>query len=337
MTAYEASSLRAELQEPPALAARSAKTDALLVVGRWLAACGYAFTTVTPATHARIMARNGERIATSPRDVFGWSFPFHRNLLPSSVLAALENADAVDAAEGGLLRSCVRCSTLDELLFFHSAYPTLAADAVFFGPDTYRFARFIRNALPSLRSRPQCIVDVGCGSGAGGLLAGALLDDDNQLILADINIKALELARINAQLAGQAHVQCVHSDVLASVTGRIDLILANPPYLADASGRAYRDGGGHLGEGLTIRIVREALQRLSPGGHLLLYTASAIADGRDALRDALAALLNAAGAEFTYGEIDPDVFGEELETPAYAHIERIAVVGLVARQSGNAS
>jgi hypothetical protein len=30
-----------------------------------------------------------------------------------------------------------------------------------------------------------------------------------------------------------------------------------------------------------------------------------------------------------YDEIDPDVFGEELEQPAYAAAHRIAVVGLV--------
>jgi len=29
-----------------------------------------------------------------------------------------------------------------------------------------------------------------------------------------------------------------------------------------------------------------------------------------------------------YRELDPDVFGEELERPAYARVERIAVIGL---------
>lgn len=30
--------------------------------------------------------------------------------------------------------------------------------------------------------------------------------------------------------------------------------------------------------------------------------------------------------QWCYEEIDPDVFGEELEQPAYQHIERIALV-----------
>ena len=45
---------------------------------------------------------------------------------------------------------------------------------------------------------------------------------------------------------------------------------------------------------------------------------------KDALLDALA------GFEVSYREIDPDVFGEELEREDYADVERIAVVGLVA-------
>ncbi|MGE0403972.1 MAG: SAM-dependent methyltransferase, partial [Kofleriaceae bacterium] len=32
-------------------------------------------------------------------------------------------------------------------------------------------------------------------------------------------------------------------------------------------------------------------------------------------------------AELVYEEIDPDVFGEELDTPAYRDVDRIAAVG----------
>lgn len=37
----------------------------------------------------------------------------------------------------------------------------------------------------------------------------------------------------------------------------------------------------------------------------------------------------AVGGSTSYDEIDPDVFGEELEQPAYAAAHRIAAVGLV--------
>ncbi len=306
---------------------------ALLAVGRWLSSQDYAFTTVTPATHARVLARDGGRVAGSARDIFGWSLPFQPKLLPPAILTAMHDADAMEPV-GALLRSRLRCSTAEGSLFFHSAYPTLSPESVFFGPDTYRFVRFLRAALSSRARPPRRLVDVGCGSGAGGLLAARFAGGDPRIVLADINPQALQLARVNAQLAGR-NVDCVHSDVLASIDGDIDLVVANPPYLADPAGRAYRDGGGQLGEGLSVRIVREAMSRLAPGGTLLLYTATAVVDGRDRLRAALEPLLEAARATFTYEEIDPDVFGEELETPAYAEVERIAAVGLAATLPGD--
>src|SRR5947209_4318790 len=88
------------------------------------------------------------------------------------------------------------------------------------------------------------------------------------------------------------------------------LLLANPPYLADDAGRTYRDGGGALGTGLSVRIVREALDRLRPGGRLLLYTATPVIEGEHVLWPQLEPLL--CGLRHDYLELDPDVFGEEL-------------------------
>ncbi len=46
--------------------------------------------------------------------------------------------------------------------------PTAERDAVFFGPDTYRFAIFLRHHV----QQAARAVDIGCGSGAGGLALG---------------------------------------------------------------------------------------------------------------------------------------------------------------------
>ncbi|MFC5496811.1 methyltransferase [Caenimonas terrae] len=307
--------------------------ESLVLVGRWLQQSGYRFITPTPATHARVNARPDAQLGRDPRDVFGWSRPFQPGLLPAQVLGWLD-AGGLLQRQDGLLRSRVRFSTLGDRLYAHSAYPTSDADAVFFGPDTYRFAALIdaqlqREPLPA----GATILDVGCGAGPGGMvaaLAGAAARPE--LLLADINPQALLHARANAALAGLERVGFVQSDLYAQAPGRFDLIVANPPYLVDASARTYRHGGGPLGGGLSERIVAEGLPRLAPGGRLLLYTGAAIVDGRDPLAEALMPLVQAAGCEWRYWELDPDVFGEELDAPAYRQAERIAAVALVARR-----
>ena len=300
---------------------------ALVSIGRALREAGYSFTTITPASHKRVNGRPGAEVARSLRDVFGWSRPFEPTLLPKPLLSLLEAAEAVEAVErkGPLLRSLVRFSTLGASLYVHSAFPTDAPDAVFFGPDTYRFLAFLRPHIgPAKR-----VVDIGCGAGPGGLAFAAAAE---RVTLADISARALKLARVNAALAGLPGAEIIESDVLGSVEGEVDVALANPPYLVDDGARIYRHGGDELGSALSTRIVREAIARLSPGGRLLVYTGAPVVEGRDVFRAAVEPLLESAGARFTYAEIDPDVFGEELDRPVYASsgVERIAAVGLAA-------
>ena len=285
-------------------------------LGRALRETGYSFITPTPATHRRVVAR-AERARTL-RDVFGWSRPFSPDFLAPPLLPLLEAACALER-DGPLLRSTVRFSSLGPLLLAHSAFPTTAPDAVFFGPDTYRFASFLAARAPP---RIVSLADVGCGTGAGGLL---LASRAASVQLLDVNEKALEFARANCELNDVA-ARITRSDVLAAAADPLELVIANPPYLSDDSGRTYRDGGGTLGTGLSVRIVREALDRLRPGGRLLLYTATPVIEGQHVLWAQLAPLLR--GIRHEYAELDPDVFGEELERPAYADVERIAVVGL---------
>lgn len=306
----------------------------LLEIAEWLTRQGYAFTTVTPATHARVNARPGNAVARSLRDVFGWSRPFAPTLLPAQPLAALRAAGLLHQAPGGLLRSGVRFSTLEGRLFGHSAYPTTEDDAVFFGPDTVRFVHLARQEL-AREPLPEAgvILDVGCGAGPGGILtAEACAVRQPQLVLSDINERALQFAAANAVHAGWPAVRLAQGDLFAAVDGAFDLVLANPPYLNDRSERTYRHGGGRWGEALSARIVREGLPRLAPGGRLVLYTGVAMADGIDPLLQGLQPLLAERGWRWHYRELDPDVFGEELEEPAYAEAERIAAVALVVQR-----
>lgn len=304
----------------------------LLHLGRRLLADGYRFVTPTPLTHQRVNQRDEGQMADTLRDVFGWSRPFAPGLLSADEQRQLQDAQVIDAYEGQL-KSRVRWSSLDDLLFVHSAFPTEAADAVFFGPDTYRFAQLIHAHLQQNFAPIHRAVDIGCGAGVGAILIGRARREAEVLAL-DINPAALRLTAINAALAEVANVEVRASDLLQGVDGEFDLIVANPPYMADPAERAYRHGGGTLGAGLSLRIVEQALNRLAPGGSLLLYTGVAMVDGRDPFLDTVLPRLDEKRFAWTYRELDPDVFGEELLNPGYQRVDRIAVVALTVTRMG---
>lgn len=297
---------------------------ALLELGLALKRAGYHHTTVTPATHQRVVRRQQPRSRASITDVFGWSLPFHDGDLPARLVGLMRDGAILQGDSAGW-RCNMRASSLDGQLYFHSAYPTSAANAVFFGPDTYRFVRALQAELDV---RPVArAVDIGCGSGAAAI-AIALHYRRAEVLAVDINDEALRLTALNAALAGAGGVLPLHSDLLDATAGEFDLIVANPPYLLDPCERAYRHGGGELGAALSFDIVRAALQRLAPGGRLLLYTGVAIVDGSDPFLARITPLLHAAGVEWSYEEIDPDVFGEELDEAEYRCVDRIAAVWL---------
>lgn len=307
-----------------------------------LAASNYSFTTPTPLTHHRVLARSRLSVARTLRDIFGWNLPFTAPDLRPALLALMKTAGVLREARG-VYSSAVRVSSLDLDLYVHSAFPTTQDDAVFFGPDTYRFARFIRQELQSwtvgrlsqgLAVRPLRILDVGCGSGAGGIAAARCLQMAGvpfTVTMNDINPLALQYTAANAAVAGIS-VELALGDALSAVSGDFDLVISNPPYLDDPAARAYRHGGARLGRALGVRIALEALSRLAPEGQLLLYTGVAIVDGVDPFIAELLPHLEPDGYDASYTEIDPDVFGEELERPVYAYADRIAAVGMVARR-----
>ncbi|MEP7219971.1 MAG: hypothetical protein ABI876_13695, partial [Bacteroidota bacterium] len=113
----------------------------------------------------------------------------------------------------------------------------------------------------------------------------------------------------NFHFGRAGEIETVQSDLLSGVEGEIDLVISNPPYLVDAEARVYRHGGGSFGEGLAVRIVSESLGRLAKGGKLVLYTGTAVVQGRDTFLEHCRPLLEDRGASWSYREIDPDVFG----------------------------
>jgi len=289
--------------------------SALVELGLSLRAAGYSFVTPTPATHAIVNSRADNEIGRSLTDIFGWSRPFYRGGVSPDLLALLEHADALEMHDG-FLKSRVRFASLGDLLLVHSAFPTIERESVFFGPDTYRFARLLNGVTVSGR-----VVEIGCGTGAGGLLVGRKADVE--LILTDINERALAYTQVNVVLNGKPNAQIFYSDILVDVEGPLDLVIANPPYLCD--GPTYRNGGT-LGIDIALRIVNQSLAKLRPNGRLILYTGTPVVAGADAFRAAVLPMLG--DNPFTYDEIDPDLFGDELQKAPYAHTDRIAAVAL---------
>ena len=104
-------------------------------------------------------------MAANLSDVFGWNLPFKAATcdgMTSELLAAMRGAGVLHA-KGDVLQSRVRVASIDQDLFVHSAYPTTQEDAVFFGPDTYRFTRFFQQGVASMplnAQRPVRVLDV---------------------------------------------------------------------------------------------------------------------------------------------------------------------------------
>lgn len=310
---------------------------ALLQLGRALAAADYHHTAISAASHQRVVQRAHQRGGAAAAggnalvDVFGLSRRFSADALPARIWNAMNEAGIV-RRDGTQWRSTMRVACADGKLFFHSAWPTVDDDAVFFGPDTYRMLRALHAALADGPVRRAA--DIGCGAGAGAVAIARHWPGAEVLAL-DPNPKALTLAAVNADLAGAHRVRTLAAtaaDPLGACEGNFDLIVAQPPYLIDPCTRALRHGGGALGEQRSLEVVRQGLARLAPNGRLLLYTGSAIVGGRDLLRARLAPLLDGVGAQWRYEELEPDIQGEELAEAGYETVDRIAAVWLEARR-----
>jgi SAM-dependent methyltransferase len=300
--------------------------NALETLGRALACRGYRFICPTPSTYEIVLGRHPGRLLDL-REIFGWNRLFSENDLEPEILSIIRENKLIEVV-GEKLLSRVRYSTVDDFIFAHSAYPTIHEDSVFFGPDTYRFVSFIQHFVKKWRPRDDVlrILDLGCGSGVGGIVAAKAFTGPIHLTLADINSNALTFARANASIAGQ-EATIVESDLFAALDGQFDLIVMNPPYLCDDKQRVYRHGGDNYGTALPVRMVKEALGRLAPRGVLLAYTGAPILRDEDHFFRDIQPLLPPS-ASFGYEEIDPDIFNQELTKPAYADVDRIAAVTL---------
>lgn len=309
--------------KPPAAPTCEADVALIDLLNR-LDDASYHFVTPTPSTHRRVAARLDRARPGDLRDVFGWGRPFAALDLEPALFDAMRVGGVLDTQDG-LFRSAVRVSMLDGRLHLHSARSG-DRDAVFLGPDSYRFVRLL-NAVLARCAPPDTALDIGAGAGAGAL-AVASRAPGARVTASDINPSALRYLTANAAHAGLS-VDAILGSGPEAAPGEFDLISANPPYVVDSEQRLYRDGGGALGTDLALAWVEGGLKKLNPRGRFVLYTGSPIVEGRDLLKAELEQLAARANAALTYEELDPDVFGGMLAQDAYSEVERIAAVGAV--------
>lgn len=288
---------------------------------------GYGFVAPTPSTHRRVVARPGRRYAKDIADILGWSLPARAGTIDKDIEARLVEAAVLERRPGGFLQPRLRVSRAEGLLFWHSAYPTDARDAVFLGPDSYRFAQLI---LARMDAGARSVLDYGAGSGVGGIVAARRAGA--HLTIADINPKALFLASINAEHAGVGH-RTIEVSRPADIGEKFDLIVTHPPFMIDADRRAYRDGGALYGAQLSLDWTCQCAAMLAPGGRFIMHTGVSIVRGEDLLFGALREKLPKGDLRLDYRELDPDIFGDELDKPAYAEVDRIAAVAAVIERS----
>jgi release factor glutamine methyltransferase len=138
----------------------------------------------------------------------------------------------------------------------------------------------VRQAAAVARS-PAVVVDMCCGSGAVGAALAATVDRVD-LHAVDIDPEAVRCARRNlAVIRGRVYEGDLYEPLPAALRGRVDLIVANAPYvptdalrLLPAEARLHEPrvtlDGGPDGLDLLRRVIATAPSWLAPGGHLLV-------------------------------------------------------------------
>jgi len=159
-------------------------------------------------------------------------------------------------------------------------------------PDTEILVEWALELLPA--DQPARVLDLGTGSGAVAL-ALQHQRPSARVTAVDASPDALAVASANAQRF-KLPVQCVLSHWMEAVTGPFELIISNPPYVAEGDPhladltheplQALTSGVDGLQD--IRQIIVQAPSRLAPGGWLLLE------HGWDQA-DAVQALLRTAG------------------------------------------
>ena len=151
----------------------------------------------------------------------------------------------------------------------------------------------VEEVLTLLRGGLQVRTAMDVGTGSGCLATVLALELPEAAVIAtDISRRALVVARRNTERHGVAdRVRFLQTDLVEGVSARVDLVVANPPYVPDQASlqpevRRFEPAEALYGgdDGLTImrRFLATLPERLAPGGRLVME----FGDGQeDAMRE----------------------------------------------------
>lgn len=139
----------------------------------------------------------------------------------------------------------------------------------------------VEKAADLLKSSEKAeVLDICCGSGCIGLSIKRA--SGCSLTLSDISQDALEVARINSArlFPGSAGISFVSSDLFSNISGKFDLITANPPYLSERDMKNFvvkelsfepenAFFGGETGFEITEKILENVHRYLRSGGYFI--------------------------------------------------------------------
>ena len=180
-------------------------------------------------------------------------------LSPSFVDAALEMR--LVEKTGDMLTSnlCIFPCFGKYIVTDQAAKNTAINQVMFLWGESFILAGFVKR-IPRRRG-----IDLGTGSGVHALLAS---DHCSRVVGADVSPRAIAFSNFNAALNGKNNVDFVLSDLLNSISGTCDLLIANVPYAPDTAAKAGDNfwSGGLDGTELLRRVVEALPTRLDEDG-----------------------------------------------------------------------
>jgi len=94
------------------------------------------------------------------------------------------------------------------------------------------------------------VLDLGCGNGVIGCMIAQKYDIE--LVMSDVNQRAVKVADLNIKLLGIKNAKAVQSDMFENVKEEFDTILLNPPQTA--------------GKLICFKLIEESANHLRKGG-----------------------------------------------------------------------